>query len=242
MSQTPPPVLAVQGLSCTRALDRESPSRVRDASLSFEERTITVLRGREGCGKNLLLRLLGLMEVPDRGDVLLRGLSTARLSEKQRAAMRSKHFGFLFAAPFLLPSFTLVENVAMPLFKISSVNTAQAQERTRAVLEFVGLGDQAQASVEKMPSSDQQRASLARALVNMPELLMVENADALLEGDERAAFLSLLQDACNRFGLTVILTASGDDVAAFANRVIDLEDGSVVEDARVLPRNPGVGV
>jgi lipoprotein-releasing system ATP-binding protein len=242
MDEKTPPILAAQALTCSRVLDRSTPSRVRDLSLVFEEKTTTLIWGEEGCGKNLLLRLLGLMETPDGGEVLLRGMSMGLLSEEARAVTRNEHFGFLFAAPFLLPSFSLLENVAMPLFKISSVNTEQARRRTQTVLDFVGLGGHAHSAVDELPLPDQHRASLARALVNWPEILLVENLDASLHGGEPQLFLELFQRAAAEFGTTTIITAADAGLARFADRGIAMAEGRVVHDDRTIPADHGAKV
>ena len=239
MNLKQPSLLAARGLTCSRALDRLTPSRVCDLSLEFEEKTTTLIWGGEGCGKNLLLRMLGLMEPPDAGEVLLHGSSTRRLSEEERAVSRNEHFGFLFAAPFLLPSFSLIENIAMPLFKISSVNTDQALHRTQTVLDFVGLNARAHSAVEELSLPDQQRASLARALVNRPDILIVENLDASLQAGEQQIFLELFQRAATEFATTTIITVANAELARFADRGIEMAEGRVVQDDRTTPADHG---
>src|SRR5256885_4493877 len=95
-----PPIHVAERLTCAKTLARE-PSRVRNVSVAFEARTFSLLHGPDGCGKNLLLRLLGLLDIPDAGDVLLHGASTRDATNTGRAALRNRHYGFLFAQPFL---------------------------------------------------------------------------------------------------------------------------------------------
>ena len=103
---------------------------------SFAPGRFHVLRGPDGCGKNLLLRWLGLLQPPEAGEVLVQGSATRALSEEARAELRTQRFGFVFAAPFLLTSFSVIENVAMPLFKVSQVTPEEARRRTEALLGF----------------------------------------------------------------------------------------------------------
>src|SRR5437660_994867 len=110
-----PPILAADRVTSAKTLARE-PSRVRNVSVAFEARTFSLFCCSAGCGKNLLLRLVGLLEIPDSGDVLIQGAVTRDATNAVRAALRNCHYGFLFAQPFLLPTFSPLENVAMPLF------------------------------------------------------------------------------------------------------------------------------
>src|SRR2546426_697944 len=115
-------LLSAANVSCQRSLRAESPSRVRRVSLAVEAGTWCVLHGVEGCGKNLLLRLLGLLETPDSGEVFVRGAPTRALDEAARLELRNRVFGYVFAEPFLLDTFLVAENVAMPLFKIGGTS------------------------------------------------------------------------------------------------------------------------
>src|SRR5947208_8510900 len=118
-------LLRAENVGCSRGLRAEGASSVRDVSIGIEPRTVNVLCGPEGCGKNLLLRLLGLLEMPDAGRIFLHETSTAELAENVRLDLRNRRFGFVFAEPFLLHTFSVVENVAMPLFKISGTGLEQ---------------------------------------------------------------------------------------------------------------------
>src|SRR5438067_9580873 len=184
--------LSARGVSCQRTLHSAKASRVRDVSLAIEVGTLNVLWGGEGCGKNLLLRLLGLLEAPDRGDVFLHGASTRALDEPARLELRNRHFGFVFNEPFLLDSFSVTENVAMPLFKISGAKVEEARKHVEQLLEFVGLRAQAQLGVGALSLLDQQKVSLARALVNQPEIVIVENASARFSEHELMAFSEIM--------------------------------------------------
>src|SRR5882762_7651796 len=110
-----------------------------------------VLRGATGCGKNLLLRWLGLLQAPASGEVLVGGNATRALSDEARAELRTQRFGFVFTAPFLLTSFSVIENVAMPLFKVSQVTPEEARRRTEALLGFVGVMEAAEYKIEELP-------------------------------------------------------------------------------------------
>ena len=233
MEENAPNFLCVRGVSSRRILRAAEPSRVRDVSLAIEPGTLNVLWGNEGSGKNLLLRLLGLLETPDVGEVFLHGAPTRALDEQLRLALRNQHFGFVFDEPFLLDAFSVTENVAMPLFKISGSGVDEARKHTERVLEFVGLSEQAQTGVASLSPFDQRRVSLARALVNRPEMLIVEDVDARVAARELAGFGEIVQRAKTDLGITVIMSASS--AVLECDRAIQLEAGAVAHDSHPVP-------
>lgn len=207
---------------------------VRGVSLAFEPGTFNLLTGDEACGKHRLLRLLGLLEVPSSGDVFIEGRATSALTEAAREELRNVRFGYVFAAPFLLTSFTVLENIAMPLFRISHSEPDEARLRTGELLEFAGLTDLAGENVRALSPAEQQRASLARGLANRPAVLIVENLDAELGGADLQSFASLLRRTATHFGTAVIATASLQFSAERNDRVIELGAGEVRADSRLM--------
>lgn len=218
-------VFAAEQLTCT---DHSSSVRV---SAGFEPNTFNVLVGETGSGKNRFLRQLGLLEMPGDGDVWVEGESTRSLDAEARATLRNRRFGFLFAQPFLLPSFSAVENIAMPLFKIAGVTSEEARPRVHTLLELVGLAKLEHIAVQNFSIFDQQRIALARALINEPDFLLAESVDAALAGDELAAFGALLRRAISECGVTLVATASTLALTPFADRVIEFAHGRIVRDS-----------
>lgn len=231
--------LCASEASCQRLLGSAKPSRVRFISLAIEPETVNVLNGAPGCGKNLLLRLLGLLETPDRGEVFFQGQPTRRLDDAVRLELRNRHFGFVFNEPFLLDSFSVTENVAMPLFKISRANIEQARSHTEELLDFIGLRERAQVGVSELSLLEQHKISLARALVNQPEILIVEDVDARLDSRDLMSFSELLQRAKSQFHLTVIMSALTSDIRVEADRAIQLANGKIAHDTRPVPAGGG---
>jgi ABC-type lipoprotein export system ATPase subunit len=194
-----------------------------------------LLRGPAGCGKNLVLRWLGLLQAPEAGEVLVGGSATQGLNEEARADLRTQRFGFVFTAPFLLNTFTVIENVAMPLFKVSQVTPEEARRRTEALLAFTGIMEAAEYKVEDLPPQAQYRVALARGLINEPSFLMVEDLDGTLAGDDLHLFVELLHRVCERFGTTIVATASPALPLLWPQRVIDMVDGAITRDVELLP-------
>jgi ABC-type lipoprotein export system ATPase subunit len=234
--------MEVQGVSCSRTQGAGPLAPVNGVSLEIREKSLNLLSGDGHSGKGLLLLLLGLLEAPDRGEILFRGEGTRTLGEDARAALRSQRFGFVFAQPYLLPSFSVVENVAMPLFKISGVGADEAQRRTEAMLDFTGMGAFAEALVEQLTYAQQYRVSLARALVNEPEVLIMENLDAGMPPGLLSEFIGILRRAGEEFGTAAIFTTKEKDVPGFEGRVIELADGAVSRDSQPSLKEGGATV
>lgn len=208
---------------------------IGEFSASFAPGRFHVLRGPAHCGKSLLLRWLGLLQPPQGGEVLVAGSATRCLSEEARAELRTQRFGFVFAAPFLLASFSVIENVAMPLFKVSQVTPEEARRRTETLLEFAGVAEAAELPVEDLSPRAQYQVAVARGLVNEPSFLIVEDLDGTLAGEELHAFMELLHRASERFGTTIIATASLGLPLLWPQRILDIADGAIANDVELPP-------
>jgi ABC-type lipoprotein export system ATPase subunit len=198
-------LITMRGVTCDRT-GSDTPARVNDVSLSIRRGTVTLLTGDTGCGKNLLLRLLGLLDEPDAGEIFFDGNPTASLTQQARANLRTRNCGYVFASPFLLPAFTVLENIAMPIFKICQLNPEQARDRTEDLMQFAGLD--AVASVKNVEPRLQYRVSLARALASQPAAIFVENLDTLLAEQDVEEFRGLLHRAALRYDVAIVASAS----------------------------------
>jgi ABC-type lipoprotein export system ATPase subunit len=229
-------IIEARNLKCERRILRDEISAVRNVTLGFDARILTLLHGAAGCGKNLLIRMLGLLEPPEAGEVLVRGKPTATLDGKAREELRNRHFGFVFGEPFLLPTMTVLENIAMPLFRIAAADTEQARVRTVELLEFIGLPDDAATWIEELPCELQQRVAFARALAHKPDAIIVEDVDSQLDGEDLFAFTKLVWKACTHFNVLTIVTARDAGLAPLAHRVIEMENGAILSDtSRQVP-------
>lgn len=208
------------------------------ATARFAPGRLHILRGPPEGGRDWLLRILGLLALPERGEVLLGGQSTRALSEAARAELRSQRFGYVFAAPFLLTSFTVLENVAMPLFKVSHVTPEEARRRTDRALEFVGLSAVMESAVQELPLLSQHRAALARALINEPACVIVEDLAPVLGDADFAQFLELLARAAESRGLIALAAVPPACLPPGAPRVLEIADGAIIHDSLLLPE-PG---
>ncbi len=225
-------VLEARDLAC-----RRGSLSLRAEQVAFAGGGFHLLVGGEDSGHELLLRVLGLLEVPEAGEVFVEGESVRGLSEDARLKLRERRLGFVFTAPFLLPAFSVIENVAMPLFKISDVEPPEARRRSEALLDFAGLLESTETPCGELAPLAQQRVSLARALVNQPAALLVENLDSALAGDDLRVFSALLRQAALRFGVAVIATASPCLVPEATDRIVEVTDGAVACGGKLFPKS-----
>ena len=223
MSNPSEPVLELRNVTCGA-----DGHVLRGLSLRFAAGEFHLVTGEPDCLRAALLRVLGLLDAPESGDVFLERCNVASLAEAERDEVRNQRCGFLFAAPFLLPSFTVVENVAMPLFKISHFTPEQARERTDLLLDFVGLAAEAQQSVDELTGIQQHAVSLARALANSPAVITVESLDAGLAPAESASFTALLRQCCTRFGVAVIASVPVGFPGEPGDRIVAIDSGGIV--------------
>jgi ABC-type lipoprotein export system ATPase subunit len=232
--------------ACTSLLELRDVSgacadgtRIDGVSTVFAPGRLHVLRGAPEGGKVAFFRFAGLLEAPPLGEVFIQGSATRSLAEEARTDLRTQRMGFAFAAPFLLGSFSVIENVAMPLFKISHVDPEEARRRTEAILEFVGLAEAAEVPVHELTVPAQYHVAIARGLVNEPAVLMVENVDGVLVGAELEEYAALLRKAAAVHGPAVIATAAEDFKTVFGDRVLDIWQGGIASDSEILPEAKG---
>jgi ABC-type lipoprotein export system ATPase subunit len=215
------------------------PEELRGVSLAIEPARFTLLSGSPGSGAGLLLRVLGLLERPDAGEVWFDSQAAGRLDDAARLDLRNHAFGFIFAEPFLLDSFTVAENVAMPLFKISGLDIQQARCRTSQVLEFTGLAAAADLCVADLSPLDHHKVALARALAIGPRVLVAEDAGLQLPPGDFRDFAALLRAAPGASGVSVIATTSpaGADILS-PDREVRIEHGAIAADSQSIEEAP----
>lgn len=196
--------VSLHSVSCQRpALGSVSVSHLQLARGSF-----SALVGAPSDGGLLLWKILGLLEQPDAGQVSICGEPVTGLPASRMEQIRNRHCGYVFESPFLLPSLSLIENLAMPLFKLGHLAPQDARTRTEELLDFVELRPLAQAAIHCLTPAQQWTASLARALALHPSLLLVEYPEKQLKSEGLPAAARLLARACQRWDLATVVTAS----------------------------------
>ena len=194
--------------------------------VSIAAGTETAIIGRSGSGKSTLLNLISGIDRPDAGRVLFNGVDLAALPEPQRTLFRRRNVGFVYQFFNLLPTLDVEENVRLVL-SLDGVGAAQARQRSRAMLERVGLGDRCHAPVDVLSGGEQQRVALARALVHEPALLLADEPTGNLDEITAAQIAPLLRELARERGATVVLVTHDRQLAAGADRCLSLREGAL---------------
>ena len=225
------PLLHVEGL--TKSYGR-GPSKVevlRGISLSIEEGERIGILGLSGAGKSTLLHLLGALDVPDTGTIHFDGTEITSMPERDLAAFRNRTIGFIFQFHHLLPEFTAVENVMMPLL-IGGSPKVEARDKARKLLAEVGLEHRLTHKPGELSGGEQQRVAIARALVREPRLLLADEPTGNLDAETAARVHELLENLNASRRLTMIVVTHNPDLATHMTRCINLNSGLVVEELR----------
>jgi putative ABC transport system ATP-binding protein len=223
------PVVQVTGAWKLHKLGEEVVRALVDADLTVLPGEFVCLMGPSGSGKSTLLNLIGGLDRPTKGSVVIDGQDTAALTESQFAALRHDTIGYIFQSYNLIPFLSAVENVELPLM---FEPYARAALRTRALelLELVGLGHRVDHSPTKMSGGEQQRTAIARSLVSNPTLILADEPTANLDHRTGETVVRLLRDLCSRLGVTVVASTHDPTVAEQASRVVRMRDGQVLGD------------
>ena len=197
-------------------------------SLSFELKPgeLVAVMGVSGVGKTTLLNLLGLLDRPTRGRILLDGQDVHSLDEREKAKVRNRKIGFVFQFYHLLPEFTTLENVSIPLL-IRGVELKEARAAALELLREVGLEDKASLWPRQISGGEQQRVAIARALVNDPKLLLADEPTGNLDWKTGTRILELIRSLHQKKGLSSIVVTHNDNVARFCDKAFAMEDGQL---------------
>ena len=219
-------LLEAHGL--TRILDVEPPvTLVEGADLEVERGRFMAVVGPSGCGKSSLLYLLGLLDRPTSGSLRFDGADASQLSAEERAHMRLEKMGFVFQFHFLLPEFTAVENVMLPIRRLGRLSDRQARERALDVLQSMGLADHAGKTPDKMSGGQRQRVAIARALANDPVLLLGDEPTGNLDSANSARVIDLFRTIAHDQGRAVICVTHEHAVSDAADVRVHMRDGRI---------------
>jgi ABC-type lipoprotein export system ATPase subunit len=228
MTGGPTPFLSAQGLFKSYALNKRQVEVLRGVSLDVTKGEILALRGASGAGKSTLLHLLGGLDTPDRGTVILDGRAIERGGDGELCRLRNWMVGFIFQAYHLLPELDAVENVALPA-RMARTSRGSAELKARELLGRVGLGDRLHHRPGELSGGEQQRVAIARALVNDPWLILADEPTGNLDSRTGGAIMQLLCDLRAERDATLIIATHDARVADAAGRVVQLVDGRIGE-------------
>ena len=220
--------LEVRNLSRTLVVPSGEVKALRDFSAHFEAKKRYAITGPSGCGKSTLLYLLGLLDKPTHGEVLLKGRPTRALSVDQTAALRNVSLGFVFQFHFLLPELTVLENVCLPGLK-AGLTPEAAEGRALTLLKEVGLEAKASRFANQLSGGEQQRVAVARALINNPAIVLADEPTGNLDTTNSGLIFDLLSRSCLERGTTLIIVTHNPELAGRCDEVLRLADGARVE-------------
>jgi len=227
------PVLLVEGLGKEVAsLDIETGESLvilHDVTLSIQQGESLAIVGPSGSGKSTLLGLLAGLDVPSRGKISLNGTDITQLDEDARAALRSETLGFVFQSFQLLPTFTALENVMLPLELVANSN---AQEEAEKILNRVGLEKRLNHYPTQLSGGEQQRVALARAFAAQPELLLADEPTGNLDSQTGQRIIELMFELNQEHGTTLVLVTHDHALADRCDRILSLHDGKLVKDSQ----------
>lgn len=200
-------------------------------TLAFERGDFIALMGPSGSGKSTLMNILGCLDRPTTGQYILAGHDVSQLSDDELSEIRGRYLGFIFQSYNLIPQYTVVENIEVPLLYQGRLNT-QTRRRCIELARMVGLGDRLDHRPTQLSGGQQQRVAIARALVNDPEIILADEPTGNLDSKTSQEIMQLLC-ALNDAGRTIIMVTHENDIAAWARRVVRLRDGRVESDQRL---------
>jgi putative ABC transport system ATP-binding protein len=195
---------------------------------SVEEGEFVAIMGPSGSGKSTLLHLLGGLDGPSDGEVTLAGKPLSKLNDREITLIRRRNVGFIFQFFNLLPTLTAEENMALPLF-IDGQNTKPHQEKIDRLLELVGLSERRHHKPDQLSGGQQQRVAIARAFVTDPAIVLADEPTGNLDSKTGEEILTLLRRSCDELGQTIVVVTHDARAASFADRVVFLMDGYIVD-------------
>ena len=200
---------------------------LKGVDLHIAPREIVSIMGPSGAGKTTLLQIVGTLDRPNSGSVILNGIDVLKLNERKLSAFRNQHIGFVFQFHQLLPEFTAEENVMMPAL-IGGAAMADARKEARQLLEYLGLNERRNHKPSDLSGGEKQRVAVARALINKPEIILADEPSGSLDSQNRTALHRLFFDLRDTFGQTILIVTHDEVLASISDRVVRMSDGKII--------------
>ena len=223
------PLIRLKDIKKTYLMGKVPVSALQGVNLEISDGEMVAIMGPSGSGKTTLLNIVGLLDAPSLGSYKLAGDEVAKLPDRRRSQLRNKRFGFVFQVYNLLPRLTAAENVMIPLV-YGGVPRRERRPRAEAALEAVGLKDRMRHRPTELSGGEQQRVAIARALVNEPSVILADEPTGNLDSNSGAAIMDLMQQLHEDRKVTIVLVTHDANVAARAERTVQLRDGSVADE------------
>jgi putative ABC transport system ATP-binding protein len=231
-----PVILEARNLVKRYPLGEGEVEALRGVSMAVEQGEFVAIMGASGSGKSTMLHMLGGLDLPTSGEVVIDGVNISALDEEHRTLTRREKTGFVFQFFNLIPLLTVEENVSLP-FLIAGEQASRHRERIDELLALVGLADKAHHRPDQLSAGEQQRVALARALATEPAILLADEPTGNLDYTTGAEILKLLWDSADRLGQTIILVTHDARAAAYADRVLVVRDGQLRDEIELGRRS-----
>ena len=200
---------------------------LKGVNLQVQKGEIVSIVGPSGAGKTTLLQILGTLDNPNQGKVIVEGLDISKLNEQEQAVFRNRQIGFVFQFHQLLPEFTALENVMIPAL-IANKNWKKVKQKAEELLSYLKLSDRLEHKPSELSGGEKQRVAVARALINDPKIILADEPSGSLDTHNKEELHRLLFDLRDKFGLTIIIVTHDKELAALSDRVIEMRDGIIL--------------
>lgn len=200
---------------------------LKGIDLCIEKGEIVSIVSPSGAGKTTLLQILGTLDKPDNGSVVVDGIETSTLSTNKLSEFRNTHLGFVFQFHQLLPEFTAIENIMIPAY-IAGMKPKEARSRAEELLAFMGLSDRATHKPNELSGGEKQRVAVARALMNNPAVILADEPSGSLDSKNKEELHKLFFELRDKFGQTFVIVTHDETLATLTDRTIHLKDGRIV--------------
>jgi putative ABC transport system ATP-binding protein len=226
-------IIRIENLTRWYRIGDETVKALNGVNLSIHKNEYVALMGPSGSGKSTIMNIIGCLDTPTSGHYYLNGPDVAKLSDNQLAEIRNKEIGFVFQTFNLLPRYTALDNVALPLV-YAGMSKDKRNARAKEVLQQVGLGDRMTHRPNELSGGQRQRVAVARALVNKPSIILADEPTGNLDTKTSYEIMALFQDIHDA-GNTIIVVTHEEDIARHAHRIVRLRDGLVESDEKNDP-------
>jgi putative ABC transport system ATP-binding protein len=224
-------VVKIENIARVYQVGKVETKALQGVSLSIQNGEFTALVGPSGSGKTTLLQMIGCLDQPTSGHVIINNKDVTTLNRNQRADMRRGTIGFIFQFFALIPTLTAYENVEMPLL-LNGHSAAERRERVMDLLKAVDLSDRANNRPDQLSGGQQQRVAVARALASKPTLILADEPTANLDTTNGKQVMEIMKKLNKETGVTFVFATHDPRVISYASRVVTLQDGLIVKDAQ----------